>query len=340
MSQLGQSVRRHPRQGRHRQRRGDHRQGASRPDQPSARDRALIDAVAILYSNADPATHRDRVVKYEAAMAKVSADNPNDVELRIFYALSMSQSARADRQDLRQAASGGGASSSRSSSRCPSIPESPTTSSTPTTRRRWPRRGWSRRAATRRLRPRCRTRFTCHRTRLRASDRGRSRSRPIDDRPRRRGRAMAPGEELHALDYQTYAYLQIAQDKAAKAGPRPRDQRRRRRGRHGGWRGWRRRVRDRGDSCALCARTWRVGRSRRPADAAREDAVYGSHHAFRSRARRGTQRQSRGSGADIEKLAALRDTMKEMQDAYWTEHPRHPAPRRAGVGRVCGGQEG
>ena len=25
------------------------------------------------------------------------------------------------------------------------------------------------------------------------------------------------GEELHALDYQTYAYLQIAQDKAAKA---------------------------------------------------------------------------------------------------------------------------
>ena len=30
-------------------------------------------------------------------------------------------------------------------------------------------------------------------------------------------KSNGPGEELHALDYQTYAYLQIAQDTAAKA---------------------------------------------------------------------------------------------------------------------------
>ena len=60
---------------------------------PSPREKALIDAVAGLYSSTDPATQRDRVVKYEAAMEKIANDNPNDIEVRIFYALSVSQSA-------------------------------------------------------------------------------------------------------------------------------------------------------------------------------------------------------------------------------------------------------
>ena len=60
---------------------------------PTARERALVDAVGILYSAPDPATHRDRVLRYEAAMEKVSAANPKDVELRILYALAVTQSA-------------------------------------------------------------------------------------------------------------------------------------------------------------------------------------------------------------------------------------------------------
>ncbi len=59
---------------------------------PTPRERALIEAVGALYRSADPATHRDRVLKYEAAMQKVSADNPKDVEVRILYALAITQS--------------------------------------------------------------------------------------------------------------------------------------------------------------------------------------------------------------------------------------------------------
>jgi tetratricopeptide (TPR) repeat protein len=56
------------------------------------RERALIDAVGVLYTSPDPGTHRERVLKYEAAMQKISADNPKDVELRILHALAMTQS--------------------------------------------------------------------------------------------------------------------------------------------------------------------------------------------------------------------------------------------------------
>ena len=51
-----------------------------------------IDAVGVLYSSSDPATHRDRVLRYEAAMQKVAADNPKDIEVRILYALATTQS--------------------------------------------------------------------------------------------------------------------------------------------------------------------------------------------------------------------------------------------------------
>ena len=59
---------------------------------PTPRERALIDAVGALYTSSDPATHRDRVLAYEGAMQKVAADNPKDVEVRILYALAMTQS--------------------------------------------------------------------------------------------------------------------------------------------------------------------------------------------------------------------------------------------------------
>ena len=59
---------------------------------PTPRERALIEAVGALYSSPDPATHRDRVLRYEAAMQQVAADNPKDLEVRILHALAITQS--------------------------------------------------------------------------------------------------------------------------------------------------------------------------------------------------------------------------------------------------------
>jgi tetratricopeptide (TPR) repeat protein len=74
---------------------------------PSARERGYIDAVAILFSSADPGTQRDRVVAYEAAMKKVAADNARDVEAQIFYALAIAQAAPPeDKTYARQLAAG------------------------------------------------------------------------------------------------------------------------------------------------------------------------------------------------------------------------------------------
>ncbi len=59
----------------------------------TARERAYIDAVAHLYEDAvhvDPST---RLEAYETAMAKVSNDYPDDIEARIFYALALAAAA-------------------------------------------------------------------------------------------------------------------------------------------------------------------------------------------------------------------------------------------------------
>ncbi len=60
---------------------------------PTPRERGYIDAVAILFSNDDPGTQRSRIVNYESAMEKVAAENTNDVEAKIFYALAIAQAA-------------------------------------------------------------------------------------------------------------------------------------------------------------------------------------------------------------------------------------------------------
>ncbi len=60
---------------------------------PTPRERALIEAVTILYSSPDAATQRARITSYETAMKAVSDANPNDKEVKIFYALSVAQSA-------------------------------------------------------------------------------------------------------------------------------------------------------------------------------------------------------------------------------------------------------
>jgi tetratricopeptide (TPR) repeat protein len=60
---------------------------------PTPRERAYIDAVAGLFSSADPATQRSRVVAYEGATELVAANNPADIEARIFWALAIAQTA-------------------------------------------------------------------------------------------------------------------------------------------------------------------------------------------------------------------------------------------------------
>lgn len=183
---------------------------------PTPRERALIDAVAILFSSSDPGTQRDRIVRYEAAMQKISAEHPTDTEVRIFYALAVTQSATpADKTYAKQTeaaaileplfkqmpthpglahyiihaydtpalAPKALEAARRYASLAPAIPHALHMPSHTFTRVGY----WKESADTNR----------------RSAEAAR--------------KAGGFGEELHALDYQTYAYLQLAQDKAAKA---------------------------------------------------------------------------------------------------------------------------
>jgi hypothetical protein len=60
---------------------------------PTPREKGYIDAVAGLFSSADPGTQRARVLAYEKATEAVAAQNPNDLEARIFWALAITQTA-------------------------------------------------------------------------------------------------------------------------------------------------------------------------------------------------------------------------------------------------------
>lgn len=57
------------------------------------RERAYIDAVATLYENHATRSNRERTLAYEQAMAKVTAAFPDDSEAAIFYALALTQNA-------------------------------------------------------------------------------------------------------------------------------------------------------------------------------------------------------------------------------------------------------
>jgi tetratricopeptide (TPR) repeat protein len=60
---------------------------------PSPRERAYLEAVAELYKAADTVPHRERILAYAAAMERVQREFPNDTEARIFYALAVNQTA-------------------------------------------------------------------------------------------------------------------------------------------------------------------------------------------------------------------------------------------------------
>lgn len=61
---------------------------------PTARERAYIAAVGQLVTSVDPTTQGARMAAYETAMENVSRENPTDVEARIFYALAVAQTAQ------------------------------------------------------------------------------------------------------------------------------------------------------------------------------------------------------------------------------------------------------
>jgi len=78
-------------------------QKAQATGSPTPRERALIAAAAELYSSADPSTQRARTIAYEQAMERVVRANPGDMEARIFYALAVDQTALAtDKQYSQQ----------------------------------------------------------------------------------------------------------------------------------------------------------------------------------------------------------------------------------------------
>jgi tetratricopeptide (TPR) repeat protein len=60
---------------------------------PTPREKAYLNAVHQLYANASTVSHRDRTLAYAKAMEAVQRDYRDDVEARIFYALALDQSA-------------------------------------------------------------------------------------------------------------------------------------------------------------------------------------------------------------------------------------------------------
>jgi tetratricopeptide (TPR) repeat protein len=68
-------------------------QNAQTTGSPTPRERAYITAAAALFSDGDPATQRARTVAYEQAMERLVQQYPADMEARIFYALAANQTA-------------------------------------------------------------------------------------------------------------------------------------------------------------------------------------------------------------------------------------------------------
>ena len=60
---------------------------------PTPRERGFLEAAAELYKDAGTRSHRDRTLAYEAAMDRVQRESPKDIEARMFYALAVSQAA-------------------------------------------------------------------------------------------------------------------------------------------------------------------------------------------------------------------------------------------------------
>jgi hypothetical protein len=285
---------------------------------PTPRERGYLDAVATLVTSSDPGTHAARVTAYENAMAKVVADNPRDVEARMFYALALNQASPPTDKTYAKNVKAAGilerlfkqmpthpgiahyiihaydvpplapkalAAARKYASLAPAIPHALHMPSHTFTRVG----AWKESIETNR----------------RSAEAAR--------------KSSGTGEELHALDYQAYAYLQLAQDVKAKevvdhtiglsnnvqaAGA----------------------VSAGAGAFAAAAIPARYALERgawaeaaalpiRPANTPYTEAI--THFARALGAARSGNPAA--AAADIERLAALRDKLQSMQEAYWTE---------------------
>ena len=285
---------------------------------PTARERAYIDATAQLFSDDAPGTQRARTLAYAEGMAKVAREYPDDMEAQIFYALALTGTAEpSDKQYTAQLKAAaileplfaahpthpGLAhyiihaydhpplapkaldAARRYASLAPAVPHALHMPSHTFTRVG----SWAESIETNR----------------RSAEAAR--------------RSSTAGEELHALDYQAYAYLQTAQDEAA------------------------RRVVERAQSLAAGADGVAIGaagagafalaaiparyaleRGRwdeaaalqvRPAKTLYTQAM--THYARALGAARGGRPDA--AVADLERMEALRAALAEGQDAYWAE---------------------
>ena len=289
---------------------------------PTPRERAYIAAAAELFTSGDASTQRARTVAYEQGMERVVRDFPGDMEARIFYALAANQTALASdknySQQLKAAAileplfkehpkhpglahyiihaydhpplAEKALDAARSyASLAPSVPHALHMPSHTFTRVGL----WKESIETNR----------------RSAEAARKEN--------------ATAEELHAMDYQTYAYLQIAKDGDAR---RVTDEARAAFGRldpnaagaaaPG--------VAGVYAAAAIPARyaLERGAWAEAAASARRAQSTFPHTDAITHFARAlGAARSGnpKAAAADVERLAALRDALKTMQDAYWAE---------------------
>jgi hypothetical protein len=296
-------------------------QKAQATGSPTPRERAYIAAAAELFTSGDASTQRARTLAYEKGMERVVQEFPGDMEARIFYALAVNQTAVASdkqySQQLKAAAileplfkehpkhpglahyiihaydhpplADKALAAARSyASLAPSVPHALHMPSHTFTRVGL----WEESIETNR----------------RSAEAARKEN--------------ATSEELHAMDYQTYAYLQIAKDSDAS---RMRDEARA--------------AFERLDANAAGAAAPGVAgvyaAAAIPARYALERGAWADAASLSVRrttfphtdaithfaraigaARSGNPK---AAAADIEQLAALRDALKTMQDAYWAE---------------------
>lgn len=183
---------------------------------PTPRERAYIEAAKTLFRDGDAATQRPRTLAYEKAMEQITRDYPQDLEAKIFYALAVNQTAvptdKHYSQQLKAAsileplyqqhpkhpglahyiihafdhpplAEKALPAARAYASLAPAVPHA----------LHMPSHTF--------------TRVGSWRESIETNRRSAEAAR----------KSSTAGEELHALDYQTYAYLQLAQDKAAKS---------------------------------------------------------------------------------------------------------------------------
>jgi hypothetical protein len=288
---------------------------------PTPRERALIDAVAQLTTDATPATHPARIAAYEAAMAKVASEHPKDIEIKMFWALAINQTAPAtDKTYARQLKA-----AEILEPLFASMPEHPGLAHYIIHAYDTPPLAPKALAAARRyasLAPAVphALHMPSHTfTRVGYWKESIETNRRSADAARKAGGPAGAGEELHALDYQIYAYLQLAQDTAAKSSLE------RALSVVGGQDGIAAGAAGAG-AYALAVMPARFALERgqwaeaaaltpRPANTPYTEAI--THFARALGAARSGSPAA--ATADIARLAELRDKLKSMQDAYWTE---------------------